>query len=351
MSEQWTPEAMEQRLVRYAELRPCRNAFVDTYTPGSDQKENFTVIGPGVAEHPDQHVHISLPHGFNIGGARQPPGCTNSQHSHETEEVFIVHSGQWAFRWGDQCQDGEAVLGPGDCISIPVNVFRGFENVGQDTGYLFAVLGGDDPGNVLWAPEVFDKASQYGLVLLENGRLVDTTRGETVPDGLSPMAPTTRAQVEAHRVMSLDEMLDCVLPASEQVGAPESDLTRAVSGVTESAVIGPANAAEGIAAGKMAWEHGFQVRRLDLAPGAVLPLHARDEEEVLYLHRGELAFNWDEQSLAMAPGDVLTVPIGLMHGYSNTGEQAAVAYVVRGGNAPAAATWYGPTAQSAAGSA
>ncbi|MDP6881851.1 MAG: cupin domain-containing protein, partial [Alteromonas macleodii] len=63
---------LSERLVRYEELIPCRNAFIDTRSPGSDQKENFTIIGPGVAENPDQHVHIAIPHGFNIGGARQP---------------------------------------------------------------------------------------------------------------------------------------------------------------------------------------------------------------------------------------------------------------------------------------
>ena len=35
------------RIVRYGELRPCRTAFIDAHTPGSDQKENFTIIGGG----------------------------------------------------------------------------------------------------------------------------------------------------------------------------------------------------------------------------------------------------------------------------------------------------------------
>ena len=61
---------LTERLVRYEDLRPCLTAFIDTRSPGSDQKENFTIIGPGVAENPEQHVHITLPHGFNIGGAR-----------------------------------------------------------------------------------------------------------------------------------------------------------------------------------------------------------------------------------------------------------------------------------------
>lgn len=85
---------LEQRVVRYADLRPCTNAFVDARTPGSGKKENFTIIGPGVSENPNQYVHIPEPHGFNIGAARQPGGCLNSQHSHETAEVFVIHSGQ-----------------------------------------------------------------------------------------------------------------------------------------------------------------------------------------------------------------------------------------------------------------
>ncbi|MDD9797936.1 MAG: cupin domain-containing protein, partial [Alphaproteobacteria bacterium] len=153
---------MGLKLVKYTELKPCFDAFIDTRTPGSDQKENFTIIGPGVSENPHQYVHIREPHGFNIGGARQPPGCVNSQHSHQTAEVFFVHSGTWAFRLGEQAKDAEVILHPGDIISIPVNLFRGFENIGQTMGFLWSVLGGDDPGHVLWAPYDFDMAKDYG---------------------------------------------------------------------------------------------------------------------------------------------------------------------------------------------
>ena len=89
---EWTQEAMEKRLVRYADLKGLRNAFIDARTPGSDQKENFTIIGPGVSENPAQVVHIPEAHGFNVGAARQPFGCTNSQHSHLTAETFVVRA-------------------------------------------------------------------------------------------------------------------------------------------------------------------------------------------------------------------------------------------------------------------
>ena len=77
------------QIVRYAELVPCRTAFIDAHTPGSDQKENFTIIGGGVSESADQHVHIKDTPGFNIGAAGQPPKCRNSlAHAPDRGSVF-----------------------------------------------------------------------------------------------------------------------------------------------------------------------------------------------------------------------------------------------------------------------
>ena len=98
---------IESRIIRYGELIPCKTAFIDAHTPGSDQKENFTIIGAGVSESPDQHVHLALPHGFNIGAAGQPPKCRNSLHSHRTAEVFFVLRGRWRFFWGRWGTAGE----------------------------------------------------------------------------------------------------------------------------------------------------------------------------------------------------------------------------------------------------
>ena len=91
--------------VKFSELVPCRTAFIDTHNPGTEGKENFTIIGGGVSENPEQYVHIKESPGFNIGGARQPAGCTNSLHSHRTAEVFIIHSGSWRMFWGLEGND------------------------------------------------------------------------------------------------------------------------------------------------------------------------------------------------------------------------------------------------------
>ena len=192
-------------IVRFNELIPCRTAFIDAYTPGSDQKENYTIIGAGVSESPDQHVHLSKTPGFNIGAAAQPAGCTNSLHSHRTAEVFIIHSGKWRFFWGLYGDKGEVVLDPGDVISLPTHMFRGFENITElnesnpnGYGFMFAVLGGNDSGGgVFWAPQVIEAAQAHGLVLLENGLLIDTHNGESIPNGIAPRKPLEGADLEA----------------------------------------------------------------------------------------------------------------------------------------------------------
>ncbi len=333
-SRTWSQDQILERCVRYADLRPCTSAFIDTRTPGSLEKENFTIIGPGVAENPEQHVHIESPHGFNVGGARQPPGCVNSQHSHETAEVFIVHSGRWAFTLGPDADDGSIELGPGDTISIPIHVFRGFTNIGEDTGFLFAVLGGDDPGHVTWAPYVFDAAKDYGLILLDDGRLIDTTRGETPPAGSRPMPVTTAADVKRLRRMTADELTNCVVREHELAALELQPFGDRV-GLAEAPIIGPDSQAEAMPAGRMSWPHGFHLRRLKIAPEAATPSYARSEAEVILMHAGRLELGWGEGTVDLGPGDVLTVPIGMSHHFRNRGDTPAIAYVVRGGDRPA----------------
>ena len=319
-----------ERLVRYKDLQPCTTAFIDTRTPGSAEKENFTIIGPGVAESPDQHVHIEIPHGFNIGGARQPPGCVNSQHSHETAEVFIVHSGTWAFLLGPNKEDGQVVLRPGDTISIPIHIFRGFENIGDDTGFLFAVLGGDDPGHVTWAPYVFDNAQEYGLILLEDGSLVDTTKDEQIPDGKRPMPPTIAADIERLDRLTAEDMADCVVAHDKLDPAPCLGLPE----IREFPIIGAESPGEGLAAGQMSWPHGFHVRHMTVNPETSTRQHVRREAEVILLHKGELVVLLPDGEIVMGPGDVFTIPIGMPRSFGNRGHDQVEAYVVRGGDHP-----------------
>ena len=303
----WSVDDLEARVVRYADLAPCYNAFIDCRTPGSEAKENFTIIGPGVSENPEQHVHIAEPHGFNIGGARQPPGCVNSQHSHDTAEVFVVHSGRWTFNVGETGEDARIPCGPGDVISLPTRMFRGFTNVGDDTGYLFAVLGKDDPGHVLWAPDVFGMAEHYGLVLLETGQLVDTVAGQSVPDGARVMPRTTTEQVAALHLPTADEIAGMVWHAP----ATATGVTPVIGGA------GPLSATDDI-----------RLERIDLAPGERFAPAPASAPEVLFIHAGDVEMAWTGGQLTLRPGDTITVPLGLARNFSSV--EGAALYRVGG---------------------
>ena len=284
----WAPAEIEARIVRYGDLRPCLNAFIDTRSPGSEAKENFTIIGPGVSENPEQYVHITEPHGFNIGGARQPPGCVNSQHSHDTAEVFIVHSGRWRFDLGEHGEDAQVTAGPGDVISLPTKTFRGFSNIGDDDGFLFAILGQDDPGRVLWAPGVIDMAQEYGLVLLESGQLIDTIAGQQMPADARPMPVTSTTQVGQMKRVSQAEAERLVWRATSR-GRSRS-----------TAIIGDG--------APLDWPHGFALERLDLASGDEHPLPVVTSAEVVFVHLGHLVIRWSGGEATLGSGDTITLP-------------------------------------------
>jgi len=326
---------MEKRLVRYGDLKGLRNAFIDTRTPGSDKKENFTIIGPGVSENPAQFVHIAEPHGFNIGAARQPGGCLNSQHSHLTAEVFVVHTGKWRLIFGAHRDEGTLDIEPGDVVSVPTNMFRGFEKRDEGTGFLFVILGRDDPGKVMWAPEVFELAEKYGLKLLKGGKLVDTVLGERVPEGAELEQPPSAAQLDALKTPPLDKMLQCYVPAAKMIANPRSRL--AVEGVEEAAIIGTMETDDGFAAGPITgwWEHGFVLRQLRMQTGGYVAPHARKEREVLFVQEGTLEVGLEEGALIMGAGDTLSVPVGVVHSFRNAASCPLKAFIVRGGDNPA----------------
>ena len=293
-------QEMEERIVRYGDLRPCTTAFIDAHTPGSDEKENFSIIGRGVSESPEQYVHREQTPGFNIGAAGQPPGCTNSLHYHFTAEVFFVLAGRWRFFWGRRGDAGEVILETGDIFNIPTGVFRGFENVGSEYGVILSILGGDDAGGgVIWAPQVIEDAKQHGLILGENGMLVDSRKGEQLPPGVAP-------------IPILAEDILCKCPETPVSGivrgyvARYLDLT-ALSVHEPCTVIGES----GVLRDRPGFEVEFLTRRS--IPDTA---YTNSRHEVLIIMRGHWRVAWQGGEVILAQGDTCILPPGFEHSLS-----------------------------------
>ncbi len=293
-----TPSELESRIVRYGDLKPCRTAFIDAHTPGSDRKENFTIIGAGVSESTDQHVHLHDTPGFNIGAAGQPPGCKNSMHSHRTAEVFFVLHGRWRFFWGLHGAAGEVVLEEGDIFDIPTGIFRGFENIGTDYGMIMSILGGDDAGGgVVWAPHVIEAAREHGLVLAETGRLYDTAKGERLPDGVAPMPLLTDAELAEFPETPAADVVPRFVRRYWDMKALSADVPATVIGTGNSTMIRDRT--------------GFEVAFLQSGQDGEGAPYTPDRHEVLMVHRGHWRVATNGAAATLAPGDVCSLPAGV----------------------------------------
>ena len=195
---------MIERIAKFNELTPSTLPFVEGRLEGHRERKNYSIVGPGVAEDSEQSVKISKAHGYNLGAVSANPKNGSGLHSHTTAEVFLIYSGKWRFYWGVDGKN-EIILGKGDIISMPTNMFRGFENAGDEEGLIFVVLGNDDPGIITWIPKVLVSAKETGLALLDDNSLIDLKKNE-IPTGKKLLEPINNDQLQKFDNYSLNEI-------------------------------------------------------------------------------------------------------------------------------------------------
>ena len=177
-------DPMAGRIARFADIRRrgIPLMFIDSALPGH-QRMNYALVGDTASENPEYDPVITAPHGFQIGMVKARPGNGPAYHTHAYVESFLVLSGRWRFYWGadpDPAQvEGEATLDPWDYVSLPPDLYRGFEAVeapaGADEAWLFAVLeehqafAAKDP---IWSPQVVARAAALGFRADETGRMI-----------------------------------------------------------------------------------------------------------------------------------------------------------------------------------
>jgi len=334
-------DEMDRRIIEPDKFVADTEAFIDVRLPGSAGKASYSLIGPGVSQNKDQVVNLTEAHGFNIGAASMPHGVVNSQHLHYTAEVFICTRGQWQMRLG---QRGEQTvdIGPGTVFSAPTWVFRGFKNIGDDGGWLFTVLGGDDTGGILWAPQVLDAAAATGLYLSHDYSVVDAAVGEPTDETIAPVDEARLSELDrytddeiAKRIVCPDRLewsrtalLSSGLPGQGSAIAPVIGF-----GLTEDRRQHPP-----------IWTpHGFTLQWLRLDPGASTGLHRLDRAQALILVEGEwqIGFNsvGDQIRRDVVAGAVVSVPAGCWHDLTNSGSGTATCLVVCAGDDRALIEW------------
>ena len=206
---------MNIRLAKFKDLIPSSLPFVEGKLDGHKERKNYSIVGPGVAEDSKQFVKIAMPHSFNLGAVSALPKNGSGLHSHTTAEVFIIYSGKWRFYWGAEGKD-ETILSAGDIISMPTNMFRGFENAGNQEGLIFVVLGGDDPGIITWVPSVLEKAKKTGMALLNDNSLIDLSIND-IPKNKSLLEPISSEEIKKFDNYKFNELEKFICKFSDRI--------------------------------------------------------------------------------------------------------------------------------------
>lgn len=332
--------AAQRRAVPHNAMVACKLAFIDCKLPGSDQKENYSIIGAGVTQSKDQVVNLTEPHGFSLGAAAMPAGVTNNLHLHFTAEVFVIYSGRWKFRWGVGADKGEIEGGPGDVLSIPTWIFRGFSNVGQEHGWIFTALGGDDTGGIIWHPDVLKAAARHDLYLGQDNSLIEGAPGQLPPGRLvEPLDDTDMAALPKYDAQAMRGRL---LRGQDRVWSAQA-LLGAASGCAVAPVIGYGISEDRRQRAPMLDPHGFSVDWLRLEKGASTGRHLMHEKLVLLVFEGavDIVLNRPDQAVTIRLEEqgAYSVPGDAWRDIRQAGDTVAVVSLIASGDARKRLIW------------
>ncbi len=337
-----SPKELAHRFIPFSSLRSTTEAFIDYCLPECKPKLNYALIGSGVAQNPNQPVSLQEPHGFQVGGVNLPHGKTNPAHMHFTCEVLICTRGNWSVQWGFDPDPTSAEIGEGDIVSVPTWVYRGFTNVGVDDGFLFTALGGDRTGGVLWGPSTVEAAARRGVYLTEDYRMIDTNRGELVPEGTRLFEPMTPSEIDRLRKWTPQEMLGRIVRFADLRWSEHGLLDSALPacGAQMAAVVGLGMAEDRNLQAPVANAHGVSIEWLRIPAGGSVSRHCLAEKQVLIAKKGQIEVTVDTRDgpvshtlVGTAQGwDTFAVPADCWRNMRNVGDDCALAVVMTAGD-------------------
>jgi len=308
-------QEIQRRTIRRTDWVACNSAFIDCRTPGSDQKENYAFVGPGVSQNPNQYINLTEPHGFNTGAAGMPNGISNNLHLHFTAEVFINLGGEFRLRWGADGKQGEYIAKDGDIVSVPTWIFRGFTNEGPDDGILYTVLGHDDTGGIIWGPSVLRDAESYGLHLTADNRLIDTVAGDELPEDAALIKPMQQHYIDELTTYTPEEMRSRVVQPGDRKYSRHALLCNVLPGgrAELSTVIGYGISEDRRQVPNIHEPHSFNLAWVRAQPQEGVLQHRHGRPQVLLVKSGRWAITLNGDSsttLELGPSDSISVPAG-----------------------------------------
>ena len=354
-----TNEELQQRAIPFASLRYSTEAFMDYRIPGCAPKQNYALIGSGVSQSPKQPVSLREKHGFQVGGVMMPAGVINPPHMHFTAEVFICTRGKWNFNWGFNPEHHTADLAPGDICTVPTWIYRGFVNVGDEDGFMFTALGGDDTGGILWAPQTLKAAQEQGVHLTEDYQIIDEHLGQQWDEKtMRRLEPMTQGEIDGLRKWTTEQMAQRVVRFANLQWSTKSLLDSALPGCGAqlAPVIGHGMTEDRNHLAQVNNAHGFSVEWLKIPPGGSVSAHQVLSKQVLTCYQGSMQILVSNEPAALmdraqaatkiivngttTAWDSYAMPENVWRSYRNTGSTEAVVLVMSPGDQRKRIIWH-----------
>lgn len=176
----WTPEAMQQRIVRFADLQWSADALLDAALPGCGA-QMAPVLGWGMSQSRRHRAPVDNPHSFSLEWLKLPPGGRVSRHLLQEKQVLIVYQGALQVTV-ENPPASSALAGPvavavmpqgspqgWDSFATPAHCWRSLRNTGDTDMLALVMTSGDGRKRIEWADTVVQDAAAMGVAVDPDG--------------------------------------------------------------------------------------------------------------------------------------------------------------------------------------
>lgn len=170
--EDWTPERMLQRVVRFADLKWSAEALLDGVLAGHGA-QMAAVIGLGMHQARAVIPPVANAHGFSLEWLRVPAGGQVDWHRIGEKQVVLTRQGQVQLQI--RADDGlfeQTLQGSDtawDAYSVPAGGWRRWVNAGPEDVLMLLLTAGDHRKTIEWSPQVVEQAAAAGWAIDANG--------------------------------------------------------------------------------------------------------------------------------------------------------------------------------------
>ena len=182
----WSPQEMNRRLVRFADLQWSTRATLDAALPGCGA-QLAPVIGLGMTEDRNQQAPVVNSHGFSIEWLKVTPGGCLSRHLLHEKQILIVYQGELQISVEAKPPVKAAATGTvdipstvttiaakgaidgWDTFAMPAGHWRSYQNIGSQDAVVLLIISGDARKRITWAASVIQAAGGLGDAIDANG--------------------------------------------------------------------------------------------------------------------------------------------------------------------------------------